>query len=164
MYSTSNIGSRKSMWSRRSVWASGLAAVAAAVVSCATPLDRAYAQPLQRQVGSYELEVLVDGRPAPRFFHAGESYVLGQQGERYTLRIWNRSGRRVEAVVSVDGRDVIDGKPGDFRHKRGYLVPAWGSVDIDGWRLSERRGGGVSLHQCGQFVRRPDGQRRAMSG
>ena len=60
-------------------------------------------------------------------------------GERYTLRIWNRSGRRIEAVVSVDGRDVVDGKPGDFRNKRGYLVPAWGSVDIDGWRLSERQ-------------------------
>ena len=24
----------------------------------------------------------------------------------------------------------------DFRNKRGYIVPAWGSVDIDGWRLS----------------------------
>ena len=39
----------------------------------------------------------------------------------------------MEAVVSVDGRDVIDGKPADFRNKRGYLVPAWGSVDIDGF-------------------------------
>jgi hypothetical protein len=39
-------------------------------------------------------------------------------------------------VVTVDGRDVVDGKPGDFRNKRGYLVPAWGQVDIDGWRLS----------------------------
>jgi hypothetical protein len=38
--------------------------------------------------------------------------------------------------VSVDGRDVVDGKPADFRGKRGYLVPAWGSVDIDGWRIS----------------------------
>ena len=49
----------------------------------------------------------------------------------------NHSGRRIEAVVTVDGRDVVDGKNGDFQHKRGYLVPAWGQVDIDGWRLSE---------------------------
>jgi hypothetical protein len=56
-------------------------------------------------------------------------------GERYVLRIVNHTGRRVEAVVSVDGRDVVDGRPGDLR-KRGYLVPAWGSVDIDGWRMS----------------------------
>jgi hypothetical protein len=115
-----------------------LVGVAAAVVSCATSACTAHAQPLQNAAGAYELEVLVDGRSAPRFFHAGESYVMGRMGQRYTLRIWNRSGRRIEAVVAVDGRDVVDGKPGDFRNKRGYLVPAWGSVDIDGWRLSER--------------------------
>jgi hypothetical protein len=34
---------------------------------------------------------------------------------------------------------VIDGKPADFRRKRGYLVPAGGFVDIDGWRLSEQQ-------------------------
>jgi hypothetical protein len=42
----------------------------------------------------------------------------------------------VEAVVSVDGRDVLDGEPGDPQ-KRGYLVPAWSSADIDGWRISQ---------------------------
>jgi hypothetical protein len=61
---------------------------------------------------------------------------MGQLGARYTLRVSNHSGRRIEAVVSVDGRDVVDGKPADFRSKRGYLVPAWGSIDIDGWRIS----------------------------
>jgi hypothetical protein len=53
------------------------------------------------------------------------------------IRVSNRTSRRIEAVVTVDGRDVVDGKNGDFRNKRGYLVPAWGSVDIDGWRLSQ---------------------------
>src|SRR5437588_53435 len=41
------------------------------------------------------------------------------------------------AGVSVDGRDAINGRPGDFRTNRGYLIPAWGSVDIDGWRISQ---------------------------
>ena len=58
-------------------------------------------------------------------------------GARYTLRMANHSSRRVEAVVSVDGRDAINGRPGDFRTNRGYLIPAWGSVDIDGWRISQ---------------------------
>ncbi len=113
--------------------------LAVGVVACATPSGTAYAQPLRNAVGGYEVQVLVDGVPAPTFFHAGESFTLGQLGARYTLRVWNRSGRRVEAVASVDGLDVIDGKAGDFRKKRGYLVPAWGHVDIDGWRLSERQ-------------------------
>ena len=89
--------------------------------------------------GSYEVEVLVEGGRARGFGCGGERYVLGEVGRRYTLRVWNRSGRRIEAVVSVDGRDVVDGKPGDFRAKRGYLVPAFGFVDIDGWRLSEHQ-------------------------
>jgi hypothetical protein len=80
---------------------------------------------------------LVDGVPAPTFWHDGESYVLGHTGQRYVIRILHHSGRRIEAVVTVDGRDAIDGKAGDFQHKRGYLVPAWGQVDIDGWRLSQ---------------------------
>jgi hypothetical protein len=86
--------------------------------------------------GGYELEVLVDGVPAPTFFRGGGTYVLGQMGDRYTLHVVNHTGRRVEAVLSVDGRDVVDGRSADFRGKRGYLVPAYGAVDVDGWRLS----------------------------
>ena len=92
--------------------------------------------PLTSAAGGYELQVLVDGVPAPTFFQGGETYVMGQMGERYTLRIVNHTGRRIEAVASVDGRDVVDGRPADFRAKRGYLVPAFGQVDIDGWRLT----------------------------
>jgi hypothetical protein len=115
-----------------------LSLAALAVVSCAGSLE-AQAQPLRDSAGAHELEVLVDGSPAPRFLQAGESYILGQMGRRYTLRVWNRSHRRVEAVVSVDGRDVVDGKPGDYRRKRGYLIPAGSFVDIDGWRLSDHQ-------------------------
>jgi hypothetical protein len=110
--------------------------VTAGSIACATP---AAGQALRQQGGGYDVTVLVDGVPAPTYQHAGESYVLGQMGERYVLRVSNHTGRRIEAVVSVDGRDVIDGRPADFRNKRGYLVPAWGSVDIEGWRLSARQ-------------------------
>src|SRR4051794_22474553 len=106
-------------------------------LACATPA----AAQLLHERGGYTVEVLVDGAPAPTFSHGGESYVLGQLGERYVLRVSNRTGRRVEAVVSVDGRDVVDGKPGDWRRKRGYLVPGPGAVGIRGGRLSGRRGG-----------------------
>lgn len=95
----------------------------------------AHAQ-LRAESGQYEFQVLVDGMPSQTYYHNGETYVLGQGGERYTLRVINRSSRRVEAVVSVDGKDVVDGRPADYRGKRGYLVPAYGTVEIDGWRVS----------------------------
>jgi hypothetical protein len=94
------------------------------------------AAPLTSRAGGYELQVLSGGVPVPTFFQNGGAYVMGQLGERYTLRVVNHTGRRIEAVVSVDGRDVVDGRAADYRGKRGYLVPAWGQVDIEGWRLS----------------------------
>ncbi len=98
--------------------------------------DPRAAGPLTSRAGGYELQVLVDGVPAPTFFQGGETYVMGEMGARYTLRIANHTGRRIEAVASVDGRDVVDGRAADVRTKRGYLVPAYGQVDIDGWRLT----------------------------
>jgi hypothetical protein len=114
----------------------GLGSLMLVAGSCAaSPLPGG--RPLRDRAAGYELTVLVDGVPAPTYTHDGETYVLGQLGARYTLRVSNHSGRRIEAVVSVDGRDAVDGRTADFRSKRGYLVPAWGSVDIDGWRISQ---------------------------
>ena len=114
---------------------SALGSLLAAAASCAAaPLPAG--APLRDRAGAYEVEVLIDGSVAPTYAHDGETYVMGQLGARYTLRVHNHSGRRIEAVLSVDGRDVIDGKPAELRGKRGYLVPAYGTVDIDGWRIS----------------------------
>jgi len=110
------------------------AALAFVLITAAAFASRA--STLRPSSGPYELQVLVNGQPVRRFASGGETWLLGELGERYTLRVLNRSGRRVEAVVSVDGRDVVDGQPGDAQ-KRGYLVPAYGSVDIDGWRISQ---------------------------
>jgi hypothetical protein len=76
------------------------------------------------------------GNQLPSYPQRGETFSLGREGQRYNVRIHNRSGRRIEAVVSVDGRDVLSGQPGDFKHQRGYIVPAYGSVVIDGFRQS----------------------------
>ncbi len=76
------------------------------------------------------------GEELPTFAAAGQSYVMGRAGSRYSIRIENRSDARFEAVATVDGLDVIDGQPGSFE-KRGYLVGPWSTVEIDGFRQSE---------------------------
>ncbi len=76
------------------------------------------------------------GSPLPTFSTGGRSYVMGNDGQRYSIRIENQTGVRFEAVATVDGLDVIDGQPGSFQ-KRGYLVQPWSTVEIDGFRRSE---------------------------
>jgi hypothetical protein len=72
----------------------------------------------------------------PTFVHEGNSFVMGRYGQRYKVRVYNRSNQRVEAVVTVDGRDVINGQSGSYQH-RGYVVDPWGYVDIEGFRRSD---------------------------
>jgi hypothetical protein len=82
------------------------------------------------------VEVLEDGmRSLPTFAQAGRTFVLGAVGERYRLHIVNPTASRVEAVVSIDGLDAVDGRPAGTG-KRGYVVPAFGEVTVDGWRTS----------------------------
>ena len=87
--------------------------------------------------GPYSVEIVDEGgSPLPAFERAGRTYVLGALGHRYLLRVQNRSGQRIEVVASVDGRDVIDGRPGSWS-KRGYIVGPYQDVSIDGYRLNQ---------------------------
>lgn len=70
------------------------------------------------------------------FQHRGQTWVLGRPGERFAIRIQNPTARRVEAVVSVDGRDAVSGTVADFVGQRGYVIEPFGSVEIEGFRTS----------------------------
>jgi hypothetical protein len=73
------------------------------------------------------------GSSLPTFAGAGRTLVQGERGQRYLIEIANQTGSRFEAVVTVDGLDVIDGRPGAIA-KRGYLVQPFATVQIDGFR------------------------------
>jgi hypothetical protein len=82
------------------------------------------------------------GSPLPSFDFGARTYVMGSDGERYVIQITNNTSHRFEAVATVDGLDVMDGKPGAFE-KRGYLVAPWSTIQIDGFRQS--------LHEVAAF-------------
>lgn len=85
----------------------------------------------------YDVQVIREGgEQLPTYGMRDRFYVQGNVGERYTIRVTNPTPNRVEAVVTVDGLDVIDGENGDLR-KRGYVVPAYGDVRIEGFRTSQ---------------------------
>lgn len=76
-----------------------------------------------------------NGFSLPTLVTPSRNLVVGEHGARYAIEIQNHSDLRFEAVVTVDGLDVIDGRPGSFS-KRGYLVQPFSTVTIDGYRRS----------------------------
>jgi hypothetical protein len=85
----------------------------------------------------YDVQIMRgNGETLPTFGLRDRFYVQGNANERYIIRIANPTSRRIEAVVSVDGLDVIDGENGDLR-KRGYVVLAYGETRIEGFRTSQ---------------------------
>lgn len=114
-------------------------AFAALLAACATQprSTLAHSDNTPARQGPWSFELTDEwGRPLPTFEHRGRTFVLGEPGQRYLLRVRNGSGKRVEVVASVDGLDVIDGKKGSW-DRRGYLVEPYGEVTIDGFRLNQ---------------------------
>lgn len=68
--------------------------------------------------------------------HVGDrTFVVGQAGQRYSIVLTNHTPHRFESVVTVDGLDVINGKPGSFDH-RGYVLMPFATLEIEGFRQS----------------------------
>lgn len=65
----------------------------------------------------------------------GRTFVIGSAGQRYTIVLQNHTSHRFEAVGSVDGLDVINGKPGTFDN-RGYVLMPFATLEIEGFRTS----------------------------
>lgn len=96
-------------------------------------------QPLEVYAGDGSLSVaLVDdlGRTLPGVSAAGRTLIMGQDGDRYRIVVRNATTARFEIVASVDGLDVIDGKPAD-PNRRGYIVDPHDTLVIDGFRTSD---------------------------
>src|SRR5947209_18343407 len=78
--------------------------------------------------GPYAVDVLIDGTPQPVLTSGGQAFVAGAFGAAYQIRVHNQSGRRIEAVVAVDGRDVLTGQPVNPAIHRGHIVSPWGTT------------------------------------
>jgi hypothetical protein len=114
------------------------------VDSPVAPSDGALADPrpiaVPRPAGPYRARIVDAAMHDLRLFRRdGRSYVLGTVGDRYSVVLSNPTPRRVEAVISIDGLDAIDGTTADYVQKRGYILPAHGSATIDGFRTSLER-------------------------
>lgn len=65
----------------------------------------------------------------------GDRFVVGMPGNEYRLRIRNLTGARILAVASVDGVNIVSGDTASPAQS-GYVLDAWQTLDVDGWRTS----------------------------
>lgn len=73
----------------------------------------------------------------------GGTYVVGEPGHRYSVRLTNRSAGRVLTVLSVDGVNAVSGETAT-PDQAGYVLGAYETAEINGWRKS--------LDEVAQFV------------
>ncbi len=70
---------------------------------------------------SVEIVNRTTGQPLSTYSHRGQTWVAGNPGERYAIRLTNRTGGRVLAVLSVDGINAITGDTAAFSQS-GYVL------------------------------------------
>ncbi len=94
--------------------------------------------PRQRQVriNSGEIWIVSKGEARPIYQLDDRFYLLGEKGAPYAICLHNRLERRLEAVVAVDGRDVISGRVADYQTDRGYVLLPDEEICIEGFRRS----------------------------
>lgn len=97
--------------------------------------SRAYRTDGMRQASGGMVEWgIKSGFGHARTYESGNRrWVVGSPGKDYSIVVKNRCHSRVEVVLSVDGLDVMDGKPASTR-KRGYLIDPGGTLEVKGWR------------------------------
>jgi hypothetical protein len=62
-------------------------------------------------------------------------YLQAERGERYRIRVRNRSGERLGLVIAVDGRNIISGERSELASTEPmYILDAWGAANYSGWR------------------------------
>ncbi|HSK63514.1 MAG TPA: hypothetical protein VK893_06730 [Pyrinomonadaceae bacterium] len=88
---------------------------------------------------SFELEVLVDGRPLREYHSRGRTYVEGLRGEEYELRLRNSSAERVAVALSVDGLNTIDARQTSPWNSSKWVIEPYQTITIAGWQMSSER-------------------------
>jgi hypothetical protein len=85
----------------------------------------------------FTAEVLIGGIPQPLYATAdGYPYVAGEPGRSCQVRVRTLAGR-LEAALSVDGRDALEDQPADLFRSRGLVFT--GEYTFRGFRVDDDR-------------------------
>ena len=108
----------------------------AAVVQDSNP-ERVIRPP--KPYSSFEMEVIVNGRPVTEYFARGRTYIEAIQGAEYELRLRNSSPDRVAVALSVDGLNTIDARHTSAWNASKWVIEPYQTITISGWQMSTER-------------------------
>ena len=82
-----------------------------------------------------ELHILVKNNRISEYSDRdGNIFVEGRKGSEYEILLHNNTSFRMKAVVSVDGLNILTG---DTVWEKGYVVDAFATLKIPGWRINK---------------------------
>lgn len=85
---------------------------------------------------SYDINILVNGNRCKQYHHNGRIFIEAKEGSEYAIEIKNNEWNRILAVCSVDGLDILNGKPA-VEGGPGYVINQLNSSRFDGFRVSD---------------------------
>jgi hypothetical protein len=88
---------------------------------------------------SIDLSILVKNKPIKEYYHEGNTFIEGRNGSEYIIRVHNHGSRSTEAIISVDGINIINGKDASDSSP-GYLIRAYQTLDIPCWKVNGSEG------------------------
>jgi hypothetical protein len=88
---------------------------------------------------SFELEVLVNGRPVAEYYARGKTYIEAIHSAEYELRVHNPTSERVAVALSVDGLNTIDARHTSAWNASKWVIEPYQTITISGWQMSSER-------------------------
>jgi hypothetical protein len=85
---------------------------------------------------SFDLNITVNGSRCKQYSHQGKTFIEAKQGSEYVIEVKNNHWKRVLAVGSVDGLNVLTGKTA-HESDSGYIIGAYSAEKIKGFRFSD---------------------------
>src|ERR1051326_452304 len=87
----------------------------------------------RKPVPSFDLEVLVNGRPLEEYYARGRTYIEALQGAEYELRVRNPSGDRVPVAFWAAALNTMEAPPRPEGKARKGVREPYQTITISGW-------------------------------
>lgn len=134
-----------------------------------SPLPPPPTQPYYQAQGPISIDIVDDsGRSFAKYQYRNDyktyrAYLEAKKGQRYKLRVRNRTGKRIAVVIAVDGRNIISGKKSYLRNtERMYVLGPYQTATYKGWRTGKDKVNRFYFTSAGNSYAAAWGDRSAM--